>query len=366
MKNPNNRYSDWHEILQDIHLITQGEAPAGIKTEEQFFSTIDSKPLLNAMEGIDDEDAEVVEESSPKKGPKVRVKTRVTKFSHFETGQVKEVPPGRNLFPALMMFLLIAWFLGFFWYRGVWEPEMQRISKAIASKKNVVVNPPVRVVDTQGVSANKGGVSRTEGTEGVTKQPPETPPVRRPPTPPPEPKPEPKPEVTPEVKPVEPRVQEPIEMPDSLRQALITAAKSGDLSALKAAFDKDESKFIKRERMNGILRRAPEYSTFISQAMESKKDQPIAFLWRGKSRIVVPRAVTETSVTLEANGRRQEINFTDLTPDELVSLSRKPHHDAEALSYCLLLMKSSQKSEISQYAFRCPPFQDILLEAQKE
>jgi len=350
MKNPNNRYADWREVLQDIHLITQGDAPAGIKTEEQYFSTINSKPLLDAMEGLEEEEEEAVVTSVPK-GQKVRVKSTGQHFTQFEEEHNREIRRSANQFAAFMIVLLLGWFVGFFWYRGVWQPELERISKAMALKKDVVITPPTQVV-----------VKKVP----PVVQPPVAPPVASPVVSPPKPKPTPAPEVTPVVVPVEAPVQEPIEMPDSLRQALVSAVKAGDLSALKAAFEKDEAKFLKREKMKIILRRAPEYATFISQSMESKKDQPISFLWRGKSRIVVPRAVTETSVTLEANGRRQEINFTDLTPDEMVNLSRKPHNDAEALSYCLLLMKSTQKSDISQYAFRCPPFQDILVEAQKE
>jgi serine/threonine protein kinase len=365
MKNPNNRYANWREVLLDIHLVSQGEAPAGIKTEEQYFSTISSKPLLDAMEGI--EEKEEVATPSPK-GQKVRVKSKGHHVAQFEEEHNREIRRSANQFAAFMIVLLLAWFVGFFWYRGVWQPELNRISKAMTLKQDVVLLPPAKVGVTKEHSSANGDGAKTEGAEGVTKPATVTPPVPRPPTPEPKPevKPEPKPEVTPVVAPVEPPVQEPVEMPDSLRQALRTAAKAGDLSVLKKTFENDESKFIKREKMKIILQRAPAYSTLIAQAMESKKDQPISFLWRGKSRIVVPRAVTETSVTLEANGRRQEINFTDLTPDEMVSLSRKPHNDAEALSYCLLLMKSSRKSEISQYAFRCQPFQNILLEAQKE
>lgn len=365
MKNPNNRYANWHEVLQDIHLVSQGEAPAGIKTEEQFFSTIDSKPLLDAMEGIEEE--EEVATPTPK-GHKVRVKSTGQHFAQFEEEHNREIRRGASQFAAFMIVLLLVWFTGFFWYRGVWEPEMQRISKAMAVKKDAVSQPPAMVVVTKGPSSNNGDRVKTEGTEGVTKPPTVTPPVPQPPPPEPKPevKPEPKPEVTPVVAPVEPPVQEPVEMPDSLRQALVTAAKSGDVSAMKTAFENDASKFRKRERMRMILEKAPDFSSMIGKAMESKKDQPISFLWRGKSRIVVPRDVSSLSVTLEANGRRQEINFSDLTPDEMVSLITKPHMDADSLSYCLLLIKSTQKSEIPEYARRCIPFQDVLLEAAKE
>jgi Protein kinase domain len=358
MKNPNNRYADWHEVLQDIHRLTQGEEPAGIRTEEQYFSTIDAKPLLDAMEGVEEEEAEPVEEPVHK-GHKVKVKAAAQHISKFEEEHNQDVRRSANQFAAFMMFLLFAWFLGLFWYRGVFEPEKKRIEKAMADKKEVVIQPPA-VVTTKALPANNGGEPN-----GVAKQPPVTPPVV-PPVPKPEPKTEPKPEPKPVVDPVPPPVPEPVEMPDSLRQALVAAAKAGDLSSFKTAFDKEECMFRKRDRMNGILKKAPEFSALLARAMESKKDQPITFLWRGKARIVVPRAVTETSVTLEANGRRQEINFDELTTDEMVSLITKPYNDAEVLSYCLLLMKSSQKNEIPQYIQRCPVFKDILMDALKE
>jgi hypothetical protein len=151
-----------------------------------------------------------------------------------------------------------------------------------------------------------------------------------------------------------------------LHQALVAAAKAGDLSAMQTAFEGEATQFKDKERMAKIMRKAPDFSKLIEKTMESKQDQTISFLWRGKSRIVVPRAVTASSVTLEANGRRQEINFTDLTPDEMVSLIMPPHSENDVLSYCVLLLKSTQKSELPQYARRCPVFQDILLEALKE
>jgi serine/threonine-protein kinase len=144
MKNPNNRYADWREVLQDIHLITQGEAPAGIKTEEQYFSTINSKPLLDAMEGIEEEEEEAVVTSVPK-GQKVRVKSTGQHFTQFEEEHNREIRRSANQFAAFMIVLLLGWFVGFFWYRGVWQPELERISKAMALKKDVVITPPTQL-----------------------------------------------------------------------------------------------------------------------------------------------------------------------------------------------------------------------------
>jgi len=347
MKNPNNRYPDWHAVLQDIHLLTQGELPNGIETEEQFFSTIDSKPLLAAMEELEADDPEDLAEEVTPKGHRVKVKSSAQAISQFEEEHNRDVRRSANQFVTFMLFLLLVWFAGLFWYRGVWEPEMERISKAMALKEEVVVPPNhVTVVPD----------------EHVQKQPSEPSSV----TPPPPPNIPPKPEVKPDPKPEIPQPPPELPMPASVRKALVSATKAGDLSAFKAVFENEPSQFNGKERMLRILKRAPEIGDLIERTMASKIDQPISFLWRGKLRVVVPRSVTSSAVTLEANGRQQAINFSDLTPDEMISLTSKPHTDAESLSYCLLLLKSTQKSELPQYARRCPAFQDILLQALNE
>jgi serine/threonine protein kinase len=349
MKNPNNRYPDWHAVLQDIHLLTRGELPNGIETEEQFFSTIDSKPLVAAMEGLEDDDPEDISEEVKPKGHRVKVKSSVQAISQFEEEHNRDVRRSANQFVTFMLFLLLVWFVGLFWYRGVFEPEKERIAKAMALKKEVVV-PPTHVTVVP--------------KEHVQKKPSEPPPVTPTPNIPPKPEvtPEPKPEPKPEIP--QPPPEPP--MPDSLRQTLVTAAKAGDLAAMRAALENEPSHFRGKERMAKMLRNTPEIGDLIERTMASKLDQSISFLWRGKARVVVPRSVTSSSVTLEANGRQQEINFSDLTPDEMISLTSKPHADAESLSYCLLLLKSTQKSELPQYARRCPAFQDILLQALNE
>jgi len=360
MKNPNNRYPDWHAVLQDIHLLTQGELPNGIETEEQFFSTIDSKTLLAAIEGIEDDDPEdEVEEVKPK-GHRVKVKSSGQALSQFEAEHNQEVRRSANQFVTFMLFLLLVWFVGLFWYRGVFEPEKERIAKAMALKKEVVV-PPTHVVVVRKENLH-GATVPPKSVENVQKQPSEPPSV----TPPPPTNIPPKPEVKPEPKPEIPQPPPELPMPDSLRQTLVTAAKAGDLAAIRSALENDTSQFRGKDRMVRILSHTPEIGDLIEKTMASKLDQPISFLWRGKSRVVVPRSVTSSSVTLEANGRQQEINFSDLTPDEMISLSSRPHADGESLSYCLLLLKSTQKSELPQYARRCPVFQDILLEALNE
>jgi hypothetical protein len=155
-------------------------------------------------------------------------------------------------------------------------------------------------------------------------------------------------------------------MPEELKKILAVSAKAGDLEAMRAAFASEKSPFIEKSNQESILRLALTGNELLERTMNAKKDQTISFAWRGKSRIVVPREVTKTSVTLEANSRRQEIKFSDLTPDEIVSLVSKPQTEAEALSYCLLLMSTTQKSEVPLFASKCLPFQDILLQASKE
>lgn len=348
MKNPINRYSDWHSVITDIHLLMQGELPTGIQTDERFLSTIEAKPLLDAMNGVDEEEEAVGEEE---KGVPVRITRSQLKESQLERDHRRDSVRSNVSLAALMTLLMLAWFGGLLWYRGVWAPEMQRISEAEKKIKDVIIPPPTIVM-----------TSKVQVVEQVVKpQKNDEPEVKVAVS---EPKEVPQP-ATPETTEV-PQPVAPVPMPEELKKSLVVAAKAGDLAAMRAAFDEVQSPFIGKNEHRFILEKASTANQLLEQTMNTKKDQTISFTWRGKSRIVVPRDVTETSVTLEANGRRQEIKFSDLTPDEIMSLVNKPQTEAEALSYCLLLMSTTQKSEVPLFASKCLPFQDILLQASKE
>jgi hypothetical protein len=385
MKNPNNRYPDWHAVISDIHLLMRGAAPAGIQTEERFLSTIDSKPLLDAMNDVNNEEEDddgAGDGDAPKKKPYIRLRPRQQQVSQFEVDHKRDIKSNNSSLALLMTLLMLAWFGGVFWYRGIWVPETQRIADA-ASKEapDVVAPPPTFVVTTKNIDPEpvdepKKDIDEPKKDQGSDMNPAasndsedvrkrerrhDKPPMR--------------PLLPPALRPLPPEAIDtnavhqpaaPGPMPDKLRKALVSAAKAGDMEAMRAALDGEESPFLEKVKLKSILNKAPTGSKLLERAMDTKKDQPISFTWRGKSRIVVPREVTETSVTLEANGRRQEIKFSDLAPDEMLSLVNKPQSEAEALSYCLLLMKTPQKSEISVHAAKCLPLQDILLEASKE
>lgn len=374
MKNPNNRYPDWHAVISDIHLLMRGEAPAGVQTEERFLSTIDSKPLLEAMNDVDDEedeDDEARQGDSAQKVPYVRLKPRQQQVSQFERDHKRDITSSNISFALLMTLLLVTWFGGVFWYRGIWMPETQRISDAALKETPDVVAPPPSVVvtskniETEPKTDNGSNMNHDASNDSEDlrkrKRGQDKPPMR--------------PLLPPALGPVPPvaietnAVQQPVApqpMPDNVKKALVSAAKAGDLDAMRTALAGEESPFLEKGKLKSILDKTPTANRLLERAMDTKKDQPISFTWRGKSRIVVPREVTETSVTLEANGRRQEIKFSDLTPDEMVSLINKPQSVVESLSYCLLLMRTTQKSEIPLYASKCLPFQDILLDAINE
>jgi serine/threonine protein kinase len=370
MKNPNNRYPDWHAVINDIHLLLEGEPPSGIETEERFLSTIDAKPLLDAMNGVlPEEEADVEADADSKSGPSVKLKSNNQKVTQIELEHKRDIQSSNLRLASLMTLLMLVCFAGIFWYRGIWEPEEKRIAEALSKKEQEVVVPPPKVIFKQPTKAVEPVADPTKEPDPVSngaedpkpERPPEKP-VVRPPlpvVPPPAP--------LPAVKTND--VPKPVElgpMPEELKKELARAAKSGDLEAMRTAFAAEKSLFIGKELLKPILERAPTCNRLLERTMDSKKDQPISFTWRGKSRIVVPREVTETSVTLEANGRRQEIMFSDLTPDEVVSLVNKPQTEAESLSYCLLLMKSTQKSEVPLSASKCLPLQEVILEAMKE
>lgn len=368
MKNPNNRYPNWRAVINDILLLTQGEAPEEIKTEEHFFSTIDSKPLLDAMEESEEDDDN---DTPSEKGASLEKKPDAAKLSQFELEHQRDIFRTNIRFASLMLLLMLAWFLALFWYRAVWMPEKRRIEEKTSEVSPDVVVPPVQVVmapkakpDQDVKPSGEPKAAAEDDTVNVPVQKPKQ-----------EPSPE-KPAVhqPPSVRPASPlpvvtntstpaHVQPP--MSAELKKTLVASAKAGNLLAMRTAIVTSGGPFSGKGRMQVVLNRAPSPAKMLEETMRLKKDQPISFTWRGMSRVVVPREVTETSVTLEANSRRGEIKFSELTADEMISLINKPQSEPEALSYCLLLMQTSEKSEIPLYASQCPLFQDILLEALK-
>lgn len=374
MKNPNNRYPDWRAVINDIQQLMKGEPLAGIKTDERFLSTIESKPLLDALMGVVDEEDE--DDDKALKGTYVRLKPSPRKVCQIEREHQRDVKRSNIGLASLMILLMLAWFGGLFWYRGIWGPELKRISVAsenkqqdvVASPSTDVITPKIHEIDPV-VEPKKDDAPETKDDtidpleEQRKREHRRDKPLMRPLFPP---------FLRPEQQPLSVETngvlqpEEPASMPGELKKVLTNFAKAGDLEALRAALADDAVHFMGKGKLKNILDKAPTANQLLEWTMEAKKDQPVSFTWRGKSRIVVPREVMETSVTLEANGRRQEIKFSDLTPDERVSLVNKPQTEAEALSYCLLLMRTTQKSEIPLYASKCLPFQDILLEAIKE
>jgi serine/threonine protein kinase len=374
MKNPNNRYPDWRAVINDIQQLMKGEPLAGIKTDERFLSTIESKPLLDALMGVVEEEDE--DDDKAQKGTYVRLKPSPRKVCQIEREHQRDVKRSNIGLASLMILLMLAWFGGLFWYRGLWGPELKRISVAsenkqqdvVASPSTDVITPKIHEIDPV-VEPKKDDAPETKDDtidpleEQRKREHRRDKPLMRPLFPP---------FLRPEQQPLSVETngvlqpEEPASMPGELKKVLTNFAKAGDLEALRAALADDAVHFMGKGKLKNILDKAPTANQLLEWTMEAKKDQPVSFTWRGKSRIVVPREVMETSVTLEANGRRQEIKFSDLTPDERVSLVNKPQTEAEALSYCLLLMRTTQKSEIPLYASKCLPFQDILLEAIKE
>lgn len=369
MKNPNNRYPDWQSVINDIHLLMQGEPPAGIETEERFLSTIDSKPLLDAMNEVaTDEEAEAEDDDDAKPGISVKLKGSNPKVTQIEREHKRDIQSSNFRLAFLMTLLMLVCFAGIFWYRGIWEPETKRIAEALTKKEQDVVVPPPKVVIQQTKAVEPVVEPKTDDEPAPdASEPPKRENRHDKPVVPPPVQVAPPPTPLPLVKTND--IPKPVElgpMPVELKKTLARAAKDGDLEAMRAAFAAEKSLFIGKERLKPILERAPTVNRLLERTMDSKKDQPISFTWRGKSRIVVPREVSETSVTLEANGRRQEIMFSDLTPDEVVSLVNKPQTEAESLSYCLLLLKGAQKSDVPLYAGKCLPLQAVILEALQE
>ena len=72
------------------------------------------------------------------------------------------------------------------------------------------------------------------------------------------------------------------------------------------------------------------------------------------------------TIGIETNGRGIDIAISDLTADEKLRWIERPTDMARSAAYCLVLMHSSRRGEVSAYATACPPLvAPLLTEAAK-
>ncbi len=150
-------------------------------------------------------------------------------------------------------------------------------------------------------------------------------------------------------------------IPDTLVNRLTDALATGSPAAALRALEADPSAFQERHHLSELLGAVPDPDTLVAEYLHSQIGKPLIFERNGKQRTVIPRDVHNGVIRVEANGRGIDIPICDLTADEKLRWTDRPQDPARTVAYCLALMRSSRREEISAHTAACPPLLTPLL-----
>jgi len=353
MKNPNNRYANWDDVLLDIRHLLNGSAPSCIRPDEEYLSTISSDFTLKNQDPFasGDEDKDV---------PRVRL-SRKPKNDGIAAYQSKklvdehadEIRRETVTLETVCWTLLAVWLVLVFWFRAVYQSGplvaesplvFSQLSEVVTqlsdSFENIRLIPEERV--TTEPLAHEAGAGQTSAnpspdvvaaTGSTVSQQSETPP------------------------------QPASGIPPLLRTELARALALGDINAARQLVQANTERFAEKNELVILMDQIPEPDRLVAAYLEKQIGETLAFEHNGKQRTVVPRGVENGLIQLEANGRSAEFPITKLTPDEKLRWMEPPKNAAHLAAYCMTLMRSSRRAELQSYATGCPLLAPILIEA---
>lgn len=348
MKNPNNRYADWDDVLHDVRHLLAGSQPSCVRPNEEYLSTI-----ANDFGKIPDAD--------PQAAPRIRL-ARKGKNEEIAAYQDKRLDRGHahdirrdDLIRGIICWSLLGFWLSLvFWFRAVYQPDPARAD---------ILNPISQISDavnhvSESIEELKAAQSKDED---LAHPPPSSASAER------EPPPAPasalsaksEPDVTPPA--AQPALQAGI--PAAVVQGLALAFANGNLPAAGQIVRNAPERFKEREALQELLDQIPEPDTLVADYLKSQIGKSLLFEHNGKQRTVTPRSVEDGVIQLEANGRGAEFPIDKLTADEKLRWMDKPQNEARCAAYCLTLMRSSRRTEVPVRAAGCPLLSEALTQA---
>jgi serine/threonine protein kinase len=359
MKNPNNRYAGWDEVLLDIRLMLEGSTPSCVCPGEEYLSTIDADFEPDATPAV------VVSDT-----PSLRLKPKSKKLaayqnshSHLAARHASGLRRDELIRSVVCWGLLACWLSLVFWFRAIYpsDPTYADTSRALAqlasgmgqipdSLENIGIGSEKEEADAP--QRNKPTPTPASGTPATS---PAAPVLSQPPDPP-DPAPAPAPA------PVVPSTL-PSGIPEPLLQRLAQAFVAGDLSAARQCVKNASDLFQEKAAVQALLDEMPEPGALVAEYLKSQIGHPLVLEHTGKQRTVIPRSIVNGVVQLEANGRGVDISIDKLNADDQLRWMEKPKDAAQCAAYCLTLMRSSRRSEVQAQAAGCPLLSAALIRA---
>lgn len=361
MKNPNNRYADWDDVLNDIRHMLADSTPSCVRPEEEFLSTI----------AIDLDDASEAPAASPQKAPRIRLNRRQKKSENAaledeDTSPFAEHAPEtkRNdpLFRVVCWGILVCWLALVFWFRAV-----RQSAPAPAGAPTLPGHTAVAVGQNSEPSEDPKAIPAKDEAADVKTVAPVSPAAQEPVS---QPSPMPPASVEPAVKPPLPAQQPqpasealPAGIPPPVTQGLALALANGDLVSARQIVRSAPERFQEREALQTLLDQTPSPDTLVADYLKPQIGKPLLFEHNGKQRTVIPRSVENGIIQLEANGRGAEFPIEKLTADEKLRWMDKPQDAAHSVAYCITLLRSSRRAETQARATGCPLLSAVFIQA---
>ncbi|HHU14103.1 MAG: serine/threonine-protein kinase [Kiritimatiellae bacterium] len=368
MKHPGNRYPDWKSVLQDIRLLLAGSQPSCAHPNDGFLSTIETFED-NAPSAPTDQEDEPQFRFKPVRRANRRLATY--RSQNIEEEHASDIRRETLIKESLCWLALLLWLATIFWFRAVRQAPPQsegntRSSQPLAQAPAVPSQAASNPADSSD-AASTGQPREVETpaadpTEQVASATPSPAPIPKDPAPAPADTPAPAP-ASPE--PAKATVL-PSGIPDALAARLADALAAGSPAAALRVLQADPARFQEKARLAEFLGGVPEVDDLVTEFLRTRIGRPLILEHNGKQRTVIPRSVRDGVIGVETNGRGIDIAISDLTADEKLRWIERPKDTARIAAYCLVLMHSSRRGEVSAYATACPPFvAPLITEAAK-
>ena len=362
MKDPANRYPDWQAVLQDIRFLLSGETPSYARPDDSAPSTIE------AFDG----DAPNANGASE---PQIRLKQKKknSTLAAYQSKSIQEEHANEirraTLATECACWLALAlWLAGVFCFRAVYqeEPEGDADHSLIAedmepetTRDAQTEHPAARDSDTEAATPAPAPNLPQPGHTAAQTEPPQAEPF---PAAPPAPAP-----AAPPAQTAHTVADVPASLPSGIPAALATrlaqAFADGSLQAAREAVQTDSERFREKEQLADLLARVPEPEAMITDYLRAQVGKPLIFERNDKQRTVIPREIVNGTVRLEANGRGIDIPLNTLSADEKLRWMDRPKNEAQSVTYCLTLMRSSRRGELPARAAACRLLAPVLTEA---
>ena len=361
MKNPNNRYANWQDVLQDIRHQLAGNVPSCVQPDEEYLSTIEAI-LDTELEGAQNDD-------TGKTPSNIRLNRkekdgRITAYQskNIQDEHASEIRRETLIKELFCWSVLAVWLAALVWFRAIYQADPAHADAMFAFPQlSDTVTQLSESVENIRILAEESDPTVPPKAQETTAIPPPAPPTPQeapPATPPPAPE-------KPAVMAAAPETAAPLPagIPVALATGLAQAFAKGDLPAARQLVKAEGSRFQEKEALVALLEQMPEPDTLIANYLQTQIGKPLIFEHDGKQRTIIPRGVENGVIHIESNGRGLEYAIDKLTADEKLRWMDRPKDEPTTAAYCLILMRSSRHAELQARAAGCALLAPVLSEA---